>query len=312
MTKPKILVVDDEKMNIELLHHSLKDLYTVIAVKEGAIAFDVAKRERPDLILLDIVMPGMDGYEICKALKNDPDTKDIAIIFVTGKDALEDELIGLNLGAIDYFRKPFSTALVRARIKNQIELIKKTRQLEEMAWVDGLTGIWNRRMFNTKFADACRYAQRNKRAISVMLIDIDYFKQYNDNYGHAAGDEVLVKVAKALLVGAGRPFDTVARYGGEEFIILLNDVHPQDGALVGEKVRELVEGLDIEHKFSSIHKVLTVSVGVATSGQTSEFIDQEALLKLADKCLYEAKGAGRNCVISTDFRPTYDELNSLD
>jgi diguanylate cyclase (GGDEF)-like protein len=299
-------------MNIELLHHSLKDLYTVIAVKEGAIAFDVAKRERPDLILLDIVMPGMDGYEICKALKNDPDTKDIAIIFVTGKDALEDELIGLNLGAIDYFRKPFSTALVRARIKNQIELIKKTRQLEEMAWVDGLTGIWNRRMFNTKFADACRYAQRNKRAISVMLIDIDYFKQYNDNYGHAAGDEVLVKVAKALLVGAGRPFDTVARYGGEEFIILLNDVHPQDGALVGEKVRELVEGLDIEHKFSSIHKVLTVSVGVATSGQTSEFIDQEALLKLADKCLYEAKGAGRNCVISTDFRPTYDELNSLD
>jgi diguanylate cyclase (GGDEF)-like protein len=305
-------VVDDEKMNIELLHHGLKDLYTVIAVKEGGIAFDVAKRERPDLILLDIIMPDMDGYEICKLLKNDPETKDIAIIFVTGKDALEDELIGLNLGAIDYFRKPLSTALVRARIKNQIELIQKTRQLEEMAWVDGLTGIWNRRMFNTKFAEACRYAQRNKRAISVMLIDIDYFKQYNDNYGHAAGDEVLVKVAKALLLGAGRPFDTVARYGGEEFIILLNDVHPQDGALVGEKVRELVEGLDIEHKFSSIHKVLTVSVGVASSGQTNEFIDQEALLKLADKCLYEAKGAGRNCVISTDFRPTYDELNSID
>lgn len=299
-------------MNIELLHHSLKDQYTVIAVKEGVIALDVAKRERPDLILLDIVMPDMDGYQICRALKDDPETKEIAVIFVSGKDALEDELTGLNLGAIDYFRKPFNTALVRARIKNQIELIKKTRQLEEMAWVDGLTGIWNRRMFDTKFSEACRYAQRNKRAVSIMLIDIDYFKQYNDNYGHAAGDDVLVKVAKALLLGAGRPFDTVARYGGEEFIILLNDVHPQDGALVGEKVRELVEALDIEHKYSSIHKVLTVSVGVASSRPSNEFIDQDALIKLADKCLYEAKGAGRNCVISNDFRPAYDELNSLE
>lgn len=299
-------------MNIELLHHSLKDLYTVLALTEGRQAFDVAKREQPELILLDIVMPDIDGYAVCKALKDDDETKDIPLIFVTGKDALEDELIGLNLGAVDYFRKPFNTALVRARIKNQILLIQKTRQLEEMAWVDGLTGIWNRRMFDIKFSEACRYAQRNKRAVSVLLIDIDYFKQFNDNYGHAEGDEVLKKVAQTLMLGAGRPFDTVARYGGEEFVILLNDVHPQDGALVAEKVRELIEDLEIEHKHSSIHRVLTVSVGVASSLQSNEFVDQPALLKLADKCLYEAKAAGRNCVISTDFRPTYDESNSLD
>lgn len=311
MQKPKILIVDDERMNIELLHHGLKNEYHIIAAFKGIDVLETTKTELPDLILLDVVMPDLDGHKICMQLKADPITKDIPVIFVTGQDALKDELIGLKLGAVDYFKKPFSMPLVKLRIKNQIDLLQKTRQLEEMAWIDGLTQISNRRMFDTRFAEACRHAQRNKRTIAVMLIDIDYFKQYNDHYGHAAGDEVLKKVAKSLQKGAGRPFDIVARYGGEEFVILLNDVHAQDGALVAEKVREIIQDLNIEHQLSRVHDVITISVGVTTSHPNGEFIDQEELLLTADKCLYQAKSAGRNCVVSTDFRPEVDVALSV-
>jgi diguanylate cyclase (GGDEF)-like protein len=300
--KSTILVVDDEVMNIQIINNALCKEYTILAASTGEEAVRVAKRTKPDLILLDIVLPDISGHEVCKRLKSENDTQHIPIIFVTSQDRTEDELKGLELGAVDYFRKPFVVPLLQVRVRNQIDLLRKTQALEKMAWVDGLTGISNRRHFDKKYEDACKYGQRNKRSICLLLIDIDYFKQYNDHYGHAKGDLVLREVAHQLEVGAARPLDLVARYGGEEFVILLTDSSETKGALVAEKVREQIEALAIPHEKSPIHQVITVSIGVTTSMNDGIKFNSAMLLDTADQCLYEAKDAGRNTVVSTDFR----------
>ncbi|MDT0582442.1 diguanylate cyclase [Brumicola blandensis] len=302
--KATILVVDDEAMNIQIINNALSKDYHILAAISGEEALRVARRTKPDLILLDIVLPDISGHEVCRALKNDIETKHIPIIFVTSQNRTEDELKGLELGAVDYFRKPFVVPLLQVRVRNQIDLVVKTRALEKMAWVDGLTGISNRRHFDKKYEDACKYAQRNKRSICLLLIDIDYFKQYNDHYGHAKGDLVLREVAHELEAGAARPLDLVARYGGEEFVILLTDSSETEGALVAEKVREQIEMLAIPHEKSLIHQVVTVSIGVTTSPADGVKFDHDMLLNTADECLYEAKASGRNTIVSTDFRPT--------
>ena len=305
--KATILVVDDEAMNIQIINNALSKEYEILAASTGEEAIRVARRTKPDLILLDIVLPDIDGHQVCKTLKSESETHHIPIIFVTSQNRTEDELKGLELGAVDYFRKPFVVPLLQVRVRNQIDLIRKTKALEKMAWVDGLTGISNRRHFDKKYEDACKYGQRNKRSICLLLIDIDYFKQYNDHYGHAKGDLVLREVAHQLEVGAARPLDLVARYGGEEFVILLTDSSETEGALVAEKVREQIETLAITHDKSPIHQVVTVSIGVTTSPNDGIKFNSDMLLNTADECLYEAKASGRNTVVSTDFRPAVIE-----
>ena len=305
--KATILVVDDEAMNIQIINNALCKEYTILAASSGEDAIRVASRAKPDLILLDIVLPDISGHEVCRILKSDNQTQHIPIIFVTSQDRAEDELKGLELGAVDYFRKPFVVPLLKVRVRNQIDLIRKTQALEKMAWVDGLRGISNRRHFYKNYEDACKYGQRNKRSICLLLIDIDFFKQYNDYYGHAKGDLVLRQVAHQLENGVARPLDLVARYGGEEFIILLTDSSETEGALVAEKVREQIEVLAIPHEKSLIHKVVTVSIGVTTSPNDGSKFNSDMLLNTADECLYEAKASGRNTVISTDFRPVAED-----
>jgi diguanylate cyclase (GGDEF)-like protein len=302
-----ILVVDDEAMNIQIINNALSKEYDILAASNGEEALRVARRMTPDLILLDVVLPDISGHQVCKILKSENETHHIPIIFVTSQNRTEDELKGLELGAVDYFRKPFVVPLLQVRVRNQIDLIRKTTALEKMAWVDGLTGISNRRHFDKKYEDACKYGQRNKRSICLLLIDIDYFKQYNDHYGHAKGDLVLREVAHQLEVGAARPLDLVARYGGEEFVILLTDSSETEGALVAEKVREQIETLAIPHDKSPIHQVVTVSIGVTTSPNDGAKFNSDMLLNTADECLYEAKSSGRNTVVSTDFRPAVIE-----
>lgn len=298
-----ILVVDDERINIQILNNALSNEYRILAAMTGHDAIKVAQTSQPDLILLDIVLPDISGHDVCRALKNDSQTAHIPIIFVTAQNKPEDELKGLELGAVDYFRKPFVLPLVNVRVRNQIDLARKTAALEQMAWLDGLTGIYNRRLFDKRYFESCKYAIRNKRSICIILLDIDFFKQYNDHYGHAKGDAILKQVAHTLELGASRPLDLVARYGGEEFVILLTDSNETEGALVAEKVREKVEELAIPHVKSSIHKALTISVGVTTSPNDGTPFDSAQLLETADRCLYEAKSMGRNTVVCTDFRP---------
>ena len=271
----------------------------MLAASTSADALKVASAQIPDLILLDITLDDLDGYEVCKALKKNPITANIPVIFVTGRDTAEDELKGLEVGAVDYFRKPFNMPLVKIRVSKQIELAQKTALLEHMSMVDGLTGIANRRQFDEKLKDAIRYVDRNHRGLSLLLIDIDYFKQFNDIYGHVKGDEVLKSVASALNTGASRPLDFVARYGGEEFAVLLLDASPNEGLLVAEKLRVMIENLKIPHKGSE-YEHLTISTGVThIASDHKARIDSNQFINDADSCLYKAKSEGRNISISS-------------
>ncbi|MFT6328483.1 MAG: diguanylate cyclase (GGDEF)-like protein [Bermanella sp.] len=297
-----ILIVDDERTNIQILDNALGNEYNILAAMSGEQAIAVAVESLPCLILLDIILPDISGYDVCKALKSNKLTKHIPVIFVTAQSLPEDELKGLELGAIDYFRKPFLVPLIKVRVRNQIELVQKTAALEQLAWIDGLTGISNRRSFDKRYFEACKYAIRNKRRICLIILDIDFFKQYNDHYGHAQGDVVLQQVARAIAQVASRPLDLVARYGGEEFVILLTDSSEKEGALLAEKVREKIEALAIPHIKSKIHRVLTISIGVTSSSNDGCSFDTKALLETADACLYEAKAMGRNTVVSADFK----------
>lgn len=220
--KPTVLIVDDMTTNLLILSDLLKDEYSIKVAKNGQKALDIVhSSDEVDIILLDIMMPDIDGYEVCRELKSNPKTKNIPIIFVTAKDNDADEEYGLNLGAIDYITKPFNKAIVKLRIKNHLELKLKSDLLEELSMYDGLTHIPNRRFFDQVFQSTYKEVKRENKSLAVMMIDIDFFKLYNDNYGHGKGDETLKKVAQALQMTLKRPTDLVARYGGEEFVVLL-------------------------------------------------------------------------------------------
>lgn len=298
MKKPTILIVDDTITNIQLLAGFLDDEYVIKAATNGKKALDIVKEdEKPDLILLDIMMPDMDGYEVCKQLKDDSDTLDIPVIFISAKDQVDDQVMGFNIGAVDYIIKPFEPVLVKARIKTHINLKLKTQMLEKLAMIDGLTGISNRRRFDETLKNECSRSMRNNRAVALIMIDIDHFKAYNDGYGHGAGDECLIQVADVLQSTLSRKSDFIARYGGEEFVVILPEADVEDAKSVAEKLRENVEKLNLEHQYSQVDKHVTISLGVASITPKS---DEECLkiLKLADEQLYKAKESGRNKVVS--------------
>ncbi|MFA7021827.1 response regulator, partial [Aliarcobacter sp.] len=197
--KPTILVVDDMTTTLLLIHDLLKDTYEVKIAKSGTKALEILNAPNDiDLILLDIEMPDINGYEVCKILKNNEQTKNIPIIFVTARNSEEDEEYGLNLGAIDYITKPFNKTITKLRLKNYLEMKIKNDLLEKISMYDGLTNIRNRRYFDETFETTFLEAKRDKKSLAVLMIDIDFFKPYNDNYGHGQGDIALKKVAKAL------------------------------------------------------------------------------------------------------------------
>lgn len=297
----KILVIDDERLNIQILFEGLSGEYNILAASNGIDGLKVAREQLPDLILLDIILGDSHGHDVCKALKEDPKTSHIPVIFVTAQDTPEDELLGLELGAVDYFRKPFSLPLVKVRIRKQIELKQKTEMLERLSMVDGLTGVANRRQFDEKLAHAISYVDRNHRGLSLLLIDIDYFKQYNDTYGHVKGDQALKLVASSLSSGACRPFDFVARYGGEEFAVLLLDSFPGEGAALADKLRLGIENQNVAHETSEFTH-LTVSIGVThIDSAHKNKINSVDFIEDADRCLYLAKKEGRNRVVSNEL-----------
>lgn len=292
----KILIVDDTALNRQLLNELLKDEHTVILAKDGEQALEKAAQHRPDLILLDVLMPGMDGYEVLRRLKADPRTADIAVIFITGLDSPEEEAKGLSLGGSDYIAKPFHAPVVQARVALHLKLARQRRLLESLANIDALTEIANRRQVDQALAGECRRASRAATPLSIALLDIDYFKQYNDHYGHAMGDQVLQDVAFTLNKGMGRPGDLAGRYGGEEFVLIMPGTN-QDGAIaLADGLRSKIEALAIAHEKSSIAACITVSIGTATA-HGEEMPRPDALLKIADERLYRAKALGRNRVV---------------
>lgn len=290
-----VLIVDDEKHNRSLLTELLGEDYRLILAKNGEQALERAREHRPDLILLDVLMPGMDGYAVLRQLKHDDATRDIPVIFITALDSTIDEEKGLELGAVDYIAKPFHPPIVRVRVRNHLQSVQQRRLLEQLAMLDSLTGIPNRRRFNEVFELEWRRCLRNREPVSLIVLDIDHFKRFNDDFGHTEGDEVLRRIAGTLQRALRRPADFVCRYGGEEFVILLPGI-PLEGALaLAESARCDVEAQRVPAP-GGMQLPVTVSMGGATClPQRAE--PDHALFARADAALYEAKRGGRNRVV---------------
>jgi len=289
-----ILVVDDSPENLQVISAVLKQDYKVKVAINGERALALASAaEPPDLILLDVMMPGMDGYEVCARLKQNPATAGIPVLFVSSRDDEEDEARGLSLGAIDYIVKPIRPSIVQARVRNHIELKRSRDLLERLTTQDHLTGISNRRRFDDCLLLEWQRAARAQTPMSLIAIDIDHFKAYNDHYGHPGGDQCLIQVAQALAACVTRPTDLVARCGGEEFACLLPSTDSSGASRLTEQMRAAIEALCLEHAQSPTHGHVTISLGVTTAiPQTDE--PAQALVDMADAALYEAKSAGRN------------------
>ncbi len=294
--KQRILIVDDEKFNRQILSELLLPDYDVFLAKDGDQAIARARATpSPDLILLDVVMPGMDGYEVLHHLRADERTRDIPVMFVTGMCEADDEAKGLDMGAVDYVLKPFRSAVVRARVRNHMNYIWQRKQLERDAFIDSLTGIHNRRSFDQTVDNEWKRAVRHGKQLSVAMVDIDYFKQYNDTYGHGAGDEALRQIAKAMMKIVNRSGELIARYGGEEFVVLLPEIGRDEAIKIAKRIRHSVEMLSINHAKSSVAPVITISVGgISMIPYTNSTVTD--LLALADEQLYLAKRSGRNLV----------------
>jgi len=293
--KQRILVVEDEKINRTILVALLKDEYQVILAKSGEQALErLASDDGIDLVLLDVMMPDLDGHEVLRRMKDDDATRDIPVIFLTALNSTHDEELGLKLGASDYIGKPFSPSIVKARVSNLMRFVRQRKLLETLAGRDGLTEIPNRRAFDQTLLQEIARSLRSGQNFSLALIDVDYFKQFNDLYGHAAGDNALKLVAKTLAATLRRPNDFAARYGGEEFAIILPETDATGGCEISEALRQKIAALAIEHEKSAIAPCLTISIGGVTVNGRQGYAQE--LLIAADRCLYEAKKRGRNQV----------------
>lgn len=302
-SKARILIVDDEKMNIKILVDLLKDEYSLVLARSGEQALKFSLHSPPpDLILLDVIMPEMGGYEVIKQLKEHDITKDIPVIFVTALNSVEDEEHGLKLGAVDYITKPFSPPIVKMRIHNHLRFVHQHKLLDKLAYLDALTEIPNRRRFDEVFQKEFARATRNGTPLSIGMIDVDFFKQYNDHYGHAMGDRTLQSIAGAMEQSLKRPADMVARYGGEEFVMILPETAADAAQRVAERTRLYVLALNIPHLYSSVSESVSVSIGIVTFSPRLGLPSSplaESILECADKNLYMAKQSGRNRVCGT-------------
>lgn len=295
MKKGTVLIVDDEVSNIEIMNAVLEDDYEVCFATGGDQAMGMLHDVMPDLILLDVLMPGMDGFEVCRRIKQEPLLVDIPVIFTTGLGDTDDEMRGLSLGAIDYVTKPIQPAVLRARVNNHVELKQLRDRLAEMAVTDALTGLSNRRHLERELERETGRLARQGEWLSIIMVDIDFFKQFNDHYGHLAGDRAIAMVAAALMRAVKRGSDVCARYGGEEFACLLPGTSPDDARMVAEEIRLQVQSLNIPHAHSQVSPFVTISMGVA-SGRCVSGVDGSVWVDEADRQLYRSKQKGRNCI----------------
>lgn len=307
--RPKLLLVDDQPMNIRVLHQLFRYECDVHMATGGEQAIEVCKALLPDLILLDVVMEGMDGHEVCRRLKADPLTQDIPIIFLSANGEEDDEAIGLELGAVDYIGKPFNPMIVRARVKTHLTLKRQGDYLRSMAMLDGLTGVANRCKLEVRLEAAWSQACRDNGPLSLIMIDVDYFKKYNDHYGHQSGDQCLRRLAMALAATLNRPYDLLARYGGEEFACLLPDTDLAGAERVAQKMLAAVAELRIEHLASEVGPQVSLSLGVATVLASARRTPQE-LLRCADEQLYLAKAGGRARVCARFYEEDAAEISA--
>jgi len=299
MKENSVLIIDDHETTITALQKILSAEFTVFAALNGNEGIKLAEKYLPDVILLDILMLDMDGYAVIKELKQNDITKNIPVIFLTALTSDADEEKGLAMGAVDYIVKPFSPAIVRLRLNNQIKMLEQLHTIEKLSMSDQLTGLPNRRSFEDRSKVEWARACREQSPISILIIDIDKFKDYNDTHGHLQGDVVLQVIARVFTKVLKRPADFIARWGGEEFIVIMPNTNSRGAQEIAEQIRSMAEQtmiLDQENNISGI----TVSIGInsksAPSGKLPDFFNG------ADTALYDAKRKGRNrvCIFSEE------------
>lgn len=297
-TQAKLLIIDDEPANIHILDNMLREEYDIIVALNGKQALKRAVAAQPDIILLDIQMADMDGYEVCRRLMANRATCGIPIIFVTSMTDEEDERKGLELGAVDYITKPYRPSILKARLRNHLELKRQRTLLDRLSSQDSLTGIANRRGLEAFLEREWQRAVRHGEVISLIFMDIDHFKPYNDNYGHVAGDQCLREVATVLKNQLQRSTDFIARYGGEEFVCVLPKSHLEDAIQLAQKLRMAVLNRMLPHAFSDTHDCVTLSFGIAAINPAERNTIPSDLIIAADNMLYKAKNQGRNRIVA--------------
>jgi diguanylate cyclase (GGDEF)-like protein len=280
-------------VNIRVMHLALAAEHDVFMATSGEQALGFCAKTPPDIVLLDVEMPGLNGLEVCRRLKQDQDTQSIPIIFVTSHQGQEEETACWEAGGVDFVSKPVNPLTLRKRVNSHLTLKFQADLLREMAFIDGLTGVANRRFFDERLGLEWRRGKRSGSSLALILADVDHFKKYNDHYGHLAGDDCLRMVATALKQVLKRPADLAARYGGEEFVCLLPDTDLDGAITLAGEMAAAVRALGIEHVGSKTAPIVTVSLGVAAIHPRAEEAC-EALVQSADAELYRAKQLGRD------------------
>lgn len=291
----RVLVIDDEKINLKIIGDMLKDDVHIMLAKSGEQGIRKAIEYQPDLILLDVVMPEMDGFETMSRLRHNVHTSSIPVIFITALNDASHEEKALLMGASDYIQKPLHTNIVQARVRLHLELVKQRKLLEKLANIDPLTALANRRKYQDVIAQEWQKAINNQDCISLLVIDIDNFKQYNDCYGHATGDTVLKQVA-AVLANQVADKGLVARYGGEEFVIVLPGYSQEASVEIARYCMQDVESLNLVYSHEEFSGKVTVSVGGATKKPTDK-CDIDVFFNMADEMLGLAKKSGKNKIL---------------
>ncbi len=294
--RPRLLVVDDQPINIQTLYQIFHADHEVFVATSGEQALAFCRgNPLPDLILLDVVMPGLDGLAVCQQLKADPVLANIPVIFVTACMDPADETRALEAGGVDFITKPVNPMVVRARVKTHLTLKAQGDFLRSLVFIDGLTGVANRRRFDEALLSEWRQCRRAGTPLALLMIDIDHFKRYNDHYGHPTGDACLQQVAAVLKAAMQRACDLVARYGGEEFVCLLPGCDQAPALAKAQALQAALAAQGIAHEASPTAAWVTLSIGVAVA-QPQAGGSPAALVAAADAALYSAKHRGRNCI----------------
>lgn len=291
-SRPRLLIVDDHPANIRVLYEVFSDECDVFMATNGADALEFCTATPPDLVLLDVVMPGMGGMEVCRELKSNLLTATVPVIFVTSLDDPREENACWEAGAVDFITKPINVQTTRNRVRAHIMLKLQADTLRRLAWIDGLTGIANKRQFDQRILEEINRCRRASLYLTIAAIDIDHFKTYNDAYGHLQGDDCLKRVSQAIHASMLRSGDLVARTGGEEFTCILPELNPTDARGIVARIETSIRELELVHKQGVGGKV-TISIGVSSSIPTVDDVPT-SLIERADRALYQAKRAGRS------------------
>jgi diguanylate cyclase (GGDEF)-like protein len=310
----RIVIVDDDPVMVRVLSQILSPLGCVRFALDSTDALSLMRRELPELVLLDAELPGISGLGLCRSMQSDALLSEIPVIFITRHSEAELQVECFEAGAVDFVQKPVQAPVLLARVRTHIRLKRLSDRLRHTASVDPLTNVANRRVFDQTLDNECRRAERAKQPLSLMLLDIDHFKAFNDTYGHTAGDECLRRFATTLRQVA-RASDLVARYGGEEFAVLLPDTHTQGAMAVADRLQARLQLESIPHAASPVAAHVTASVGISTYApsedklahrhQVSDRPCGSELVISVDRALYDAKNAGRSRISALPFMSTF-------